>query len=198
MEFTRLARVAAGLTFLWCLSAEAQNWSISGAAAAPERTATGPNKTTPFFDAVRGSGVWFVPGVKGRAVLYLPVTALDNTVLRSMSLRVAGVGSGYIKADLFEESAGVTPARLGALAVVDQTTSGAFVLATNLIERPVNNKKNTYSIRIEMCNDSASATFTSALNPAVYSVNLSPDRCNCPPPPPWPWQPISIRTCRVQ
>ena len=75
-----------------------------------------------------------MPGIKGRAVLYLPVTAVDKTVLRSMSLRLAGVASGYIKADLFEESGVAPPVRLGALAVVDRSTTGTFVLQTSLLD----------------------------------------------------------------
>ena len=171
---------------------------MPAAAAAPERSVTGIIKTTPFFDPLRGSGVQLTPGTRGRAVLYLPVTLPNSAVVRSMRMRIAGVAAGFVKADLYEESSAGPPLRIGHLAAIDKDTTGAFIVTGPVPDRVINNAKNTYSIRVEICSDSVSAAAATTLNPTVYSLGLSPERCNCPPPPPWPWNPVAERACKIQ
>lgn len=199
------ATIAVGSLICW--PARAQNWwSVTGATAlpAPERTRVSVAKTMSFFDSLRGPGVHLAPGALGSAVLYVPVNVPDRIVLRSIRVRVSGLASGTVAAELYRQPVdGGLPIRIGTLGVADTSTSGPFmrwaVLPSDVV---VDHSRNIYYFRVELCKDPSSsipgAITSSSYDTTVYSVAITDTRCSggtCGPGPPnppiWP-----MRACK--
>ena len=192
MKIPLILGAAVTVGSLLCLPARAATWSITAATAAPERNST-TIKTTPFF-GTHGAGVHFLSGMTGRAVMYLPVTVPDGTVLRSMGFRVGSLAAGStVRAELYVQPNHQPTGKvfvLGALGVADSGEKPQF-FGTEFTEHKVDNLRNSYGVRFALCKEPDLRLYPGAATDSKYatklfSVTVMDWRClpaMCPPPP---------------
>ena len=172
-------RTLIALSALGCVvsvSARAETWSFPATGATREFSRSSL-ATSPFFDQLRGAGVHIASAsTPGSAVLYLPVAFPSGTVLNWMSIRLQGIASGRVSADMYRQpTAGGVPVRMGTLGIENNNCSGVIVHWNVLnAAHAVDNFRYVYFVRLQLTNHPSTVTPSGGALRICWSVSPYP------------------------
>ena len=166
------------------MSLSAQTWTANAATAVPNFPVTGIVKTTTVDTTAHGRGVQprMTQEGTGTSLLYVPVTAPQNSAFGCIGLRAADNSpTGAIRIEFYRQPRDANPGPAVLLAAVsshDAPGDGFQFDQQPFAAQVINYTLNTYYIRILMSYQSSSAVLIPS--PITFDVSLS-GNCNTTP-----------------